>query len=170
MSYLLVHNLFSIFGKFKKTYHFFPDSKNSFQATHLLYYVNIITESVVYLYKNSGNNSVLIFCRSGLAPKIRQLTDGYHMIQLIYDAQDQLADCEFSHDENQTKLFLKNLEQEMNNLGSTSNLSVQPIDGISVPHKLHWINYNYLRKICEQKHKEIKNGIHRNGEKTKSAR
>lgn len=83
------------------------------------------------------------------------------MIQLIYDANDQLVDCEFGHNRNRTKLFLINLQQELSNLGS-SNISVQSLDGISLPKELRWMNYSYLREICGKKHHEMKKEINRN--------
>lgn len=105
-----------------------------------------------------------MFCfhcfRSLLAPKFRQLTDGYHMIQLIYDAEDQLVDCEFGHNRNQTKLFLINLKRELHRIVS-SNISVQSLEGASLPREFRWMNYSYLREICGQKHHEIKNEMHK---------
>lgn len=83
------------------------------------------------------------------------------MIQLIYDDKDQLIDCEFGHDRNQTKLFLINFKKELNNV-SSSNISVESLDDSPLPRELQWIDYSYLKGICKRKHREIKNRIRRN--------
>lgn len=82
------------------------------------------------------------------------------MIQVIYDAKNQLVDCEFGHDRNQTKLFLMNIKRELNSLVSTSNVSVQSLEGMPLPKEFQWMDYSYLRQICRKKHQEMKNKLY----------
>ncbi|XP_018568849.1 uncharacterized protein LOC108909097 isoform X3 [Anoplophora glabripennis] len=88
--------------------------------------------------------------------KFRQLTDGKHLIQLIYAGDNQLRDCEFGHQRDQVKSFLHNFKQDLSNLIATSNISVDPLDFKPLPEGLSWMNYTNLREICKSRHRELK--------------
>lgn len=97
--------------------------------------------------------------RSGL--KFRQLTNGRHLIQLIYASDNEVIDCEFSRDRQQTESFLFNFKQDLSDLISTSNVSVESLDGRDLPPQLHWMNYTQLRNVCRKRHQEIKKDMKR---------
>lgn len=78
------------------------------------------------------------------------------MIRLIYNSEDELVDCEYGHNKNDTKLFLINLHKSFQEEVSSSNISVQPLDDITLSREFQWMNYSYLRQICRQKHHEIR--------------
>ncbi|KAJ8980963.1 hypothetical protein NQ317_013415 [Molorchus minor] len=76
----------------------------------------------------SYNKAMEFGSTSGI--KFRQLTDGKHFIQLIYDEDDQLRDCEFGHQKDQIKSFYLILRTGL--------------------------EYPRLRDLCHKKHREIK--------------
>ncbi|KAG5900179.1 hypothetical protein JTB14_035324 [Gonioctena quinquepunctata] len=106
--------------------------------------------------------------RSGL--KFRQLAQGNRFVQLIYDDDDQLIDCEFGSDKNQTISFLHNFKKELSDLISTSNVTVKSLDGEALPKVFLWMNYTQLRKECKRRHKEIKEAAHEEREMYHSER
>lgn len=83
------------------------------------------------------------------------------MIQLIYNSQDELVDCEYGHNKNETKLFLMNIHKAFEKKVFSSNISIQPLDEITLSREFQWMNYSYLRELCGQKHHEIKEQMHR---------
>ncbi|KAJ8946341.1 hypothetical protein NQ318_004231 [Aromia moschata] len=98
----------------------------------------------------------ILISRSQSGIKFRQLTDGKHLIQLIYDDDNQLRDCEFGHQKDQVKSFLSSFKRDLSNLIATSNITVESLDGKTLPEDLHWMNYTKLREECRQKHWTMK--------------
>ncbi|XP_074037895.1 uncharacterized protein [Leptinotarsa decemlineata] len=92
--------------------------------------------------------------------RFRQLTQGNRIVQLIYEDGDQLIDCEFGFDKNQTKSFLFNFKKDLSDLISTSNVTVKSLDGEKLPNEFLWMNYTQLRKECKRRHREMKEAAH----------
>ncbi|XP_060521650.1 uncharacterized protein LOC132699139 isoform X2 [Cylas formicarius] len=107
-------------------------------------------------YKGVAAKDTSIGPLSNTGIHFRQLSDGKHLIQLIYDENNLLRDCEFGHQRAQVKSFLTNFKKDLNNLISTSNISVISLDGKRLPEEYTWLNYTRLREICHMKHLEIK--------------
>ncbi|CAH0563395.1 unnamed protein product [Brassicogethes aeneus] len=91
---------------------------------------------------------------SGL--KFRQLSDGKHLIQSIYKEENYLEDCEYGLKRDQVNEFLNTFKSDLKVLLTTSNVTVQSLDGLPLPDEFNWLNYTYLRKKCQKKHREIK--------------
>lgn len=87
------------------------------------------------------------------------MSDGDHMIQLVFDARDQLVDCDFTYSRNQAKLFVISLKKEMNYLESTHNIKVKSLVGQLLPEDLHWLNFAHLKQICEQKQDSLRKTV-----------
>uniref|UniRef100_A0A6P7G844 phospholipase A2 n=1 Tax=Diabrotica virgifera virgifera TaxID=50390 RepID=A0A6P7G844_DIAVI len=109
--------------------------------------------------KTSSKNIIPRRIRSKFGLKFRQLTRTNHFIQLIYDDDDQLIDCEFGHDQNQTKTFLSSFKRDLSNLITTSNLTVESLDGKELPRAFLWMNYSHLRDDCKHRHRELRQNI-----------
>ncbi|CAH1112166.1 unnamed protein product [Psylliodes chrysocephalus] len=112
-------------------------------------------ETRIY-YKGLSAKETRVGSGSNFGLKFRQLTHANHLIQLIIDDDDQLIDCEFGHDKNQTKSFLSNFKRDLSDLVTTSNISVESLDGKELPTEYKWMNYSQLREQCKRKHGEMK--------------
>lgn len=85
--------------------------------------------------------------------KFRQLTDGKHFIQLIYDINDTIRDCEYISQRDQVHEFLKTFKHELGQLVTTSNLTVESLDNKTLPVTIKkWFNYQHLRDLCQSNH------------------
>ncbi|XP_072385797.1 uncharacterized protein [Diabrotica undecimpunctata] len=115
-------------------------------------------ETRVY-YKGLSAKETRVARGSKFGLKFRQLTRTNHFIQLIYDDDDQLIDCEFGHDQNQTKTFLSSFKRDLSNLITTSNLTVESLDGKELPPAFLWMNYTHLRDECKYRHRELRQNI-----------
>ncbi|XP_050506396.1 uncharacterized protein LOC114335054 [Diabrotica virgifera virgifera] len=115
-------------------------------------------ETRVY-YKGLSAKETRVARGSKFGLKFRQLTRTNHFIQLIYDDDDQLIDCEFGHDQNQTKTFLSSFKRDLSNLITTSNLTVESLDGKELPRAFLWMNYSHLRDDCKHRHRELRQNI-----------
>lgn len=112
-------------------------------------------ETRIY-YKGISAKETTVGKRNTSGIRFRQLTDGKHLIQLIYGGDNQLRDCEFGHQRDQVKSFLYNFKQDLSNLIATSNISVDSLDSKPLPEGLSWMNYTNLRQTCKSRHREIK--------------
>lgn len=91
---------------------------------------------------------------------LRQLTDGKHFIQLIYDHSDNIKDCEYLHERGQTQSFLKMFQSDLESIVATSNVTIESLDNKHLPkHIRKWFNYGKLRKNCRKSHKAIKKAL-----------
>jgi len=80
--------------------------------------------------------------------------DDRHMIQLIYDVEENLIDCEYITDAESVSQFRQTFEEEFKRLSSISiNSTVRYLSGLSdLPEELSELsNYLKLKKQAEQK-------------------
>lgn len=88
--------------------------------------------------------------------KFRQLTDGRHFIQLIYDINETIRDCEYINQRDQVHQFLNTFKYELGQLITTSNFTVESLDNKSLPININrWFNYNELKVLCKKRHRDI---------------
>ncbi len=90
---------------------------------------------------------------------LRQMTDGRHMIQLIYDADQLLQDCEYITDAETASRFQNNLAAEYQQLSSISlNTQMKLIKNKSeLPEDLaHLAVYRRLKIQCKQLHSRMR--------------
>lgn len=91
--------------------------------------------------------------------KYRELTDGKHFIQLIYDDDEVLRDCEYLHDHHEVTKFLKQFRAELRELIATSNVTITSLedDAHGLNAQEHgWFHYENLRDQCRRRHRELK--------------
>ncbi|GLV41833.1 Phospholipase A2 group III [Carabus blaptoides fortunei] len=106
-------------------------------------------------YKNLTAKEVAVGVRSGI--KFRQLTDGKHFIQLIYDEDDVISDCEYLHEKQSVLSFLDSFRSDVNLLTTMYNATIVALDRGHLPKDMRkWMNYKKLRDQCEKKHQELK--------------
>ncbi|XP_056642281.1 uncharacterized protein LOC130448791 isoform X2 [Diorhabda sublineata] len=120
---------------------------------------NVLTDGEVetrIYYKGLSAKETRVASGSNYGLTFRQLTRNSHFIQMIYDEDHQLIDCEFGHDQNQTKTFLSSFKRDLSNLITTSNITMESLDGKQLPQEFHWMNYTHLREDCRKRHKEIR--------------
>lgn len=95
---------------------------------------------------------------SGL--KLRQIVRGKNFLQLIYDEKNYLRDCEFIRDEKQSKTFLINFTNDLNNLISTSNITIESLNRFPIPERIKpWLGLKKLKMECNQLHHKLKNQV-----------
>lgn len=112
--------------------------------------------------------------------KLRQLTDGRHLVQLIYAPSGEIQDCEFITQGKTARNFLKTLRKELklaldeegyrtsqskpNNLENERffrtfhNVTVRLLrKGEKLPpHVAEWFNYDRLKMECLRRHEALK--------------
>lgn len=116
-------------------------------------------------------------CRNGL--RLRQLTDGRHLVQLIYNQNGAIQDCEYITQQKSVRNFLKTLRKELKlaldeegyKLTENSfdfeqekfyrhfrNVTFKILKvGDSLPTDVAvWLDYEKLRDECIEKHNEMK--------------
>lgn len=92
------------------------------------------------------------------------MTDGRHLIQLIYDANQSLLDCEYDTDDESVRQFQKNLEAEYRKLSSISlNTKVRVIENRSdLPEDLARLAvYHHLKTECRRLHNRMRKAARR---------
>jgi len=85
--------------------------------------------------------------------------DDRHMIQLIYDVEENLIDCEYITDAESVSQFPQTFEEEFKRLSSISiNSTVRYLSGLSdLPEELSELsNYLKLKKQCRKLHRRIR--------------
>lgn len=90
------------------------------------------------------------------------MTDGRHMIQLIYDANQSLQDCEYITDVETASRFQENLAAEFRQLSSISlNTRVRFIESRSeLPEDLARLAvYHKLKADCRQLHSRMRKAV-----------
>lgn len=117
-------------------------------------------------------------CRGGI--KLRQLTDGRHLVQVIYTPNGLIQDCEYVTDAKTTRNFLKTLRKELKLaleeetykiLGKDremdvenerfyrhfGNMSIRLLKGSEKlpPHIAEWLDYERLKTECLERHEEL---------------
>ncbi|KAH9633868.1 hypothetical protein HF086_013757 [Spodoptera exigua] len=120
---------------------------------------------------------IVIFC---LGLKLRQLTDGRHLVQVIYTQDGQIQDCEFVSQGKSARNFLKTLRKELklaldeeiyriaNKQQQNSiederfyrhfrNVTFRVIkDGERLPPNISkWFDYDKLKMECLKRHEEL---------------
>lgn len=101
-----------------------------------------------------------MFCFRSLTDiKFRQLATRKHLLQLIYNDED-LKDCEIVHQRDQVTKFLQIFKNDLNNLISTSNITIESLDNKKLPTEIiPWFNFTILKNKCEKLHHQMKNEI-----------
>lgn len=90
------------------------------------------------------------------------MTDGRHMIQLIYDADQSLQDCEYITDVETASRFQENLATEYRQLSSISlNTRVRFIENRSqLPEDLAQLAvYHKLKADCRLLHSRMRKAV-----------
>lgn len=105
---------------------------------------------------NSDQISTALFCyRLGI--KFRQLTDGKHFIQLIYDENGRISDCEYLHEKESVSSFTDTFRRDVHLLTTLYNATVVDFEDNKIPSDLgQWMNYQHLKQQCRRKHKQMK--------------
>uniref|UniRef100_A0A1Y1L7M9 phospholipase A2 n=1 Tax=Photinus pyralis TaxID=7054 RepID=A0A1Y1L7M9_PHOPY len=99
----------------------------------------------------------------------RQLTDGKHFIQLIYDDRDNIIDCEYLHQRDQVELFLVKFNEDL--IKTTSNVTVDSLDDRRLPDDIRpWWHYSKLRDLCRKSHKAIRKSLREVRQREESSR
>lgn len=92
--------------------------------------------------------------------KYREVSNGKQLLQLIYDENDDLKDCEIVHEPHEVTTFLNAFERDIDNLVTTSNLTIHRLDSKPLPRGIKsWFRYPKLRKLCRKKQLNVKNKI-----------
>lgn len=109
----------------------------------------------------------LLFSRDGV--KFRQLTDGRHFIQLIYES-DKIVDCEFVRETDMIDDFLTKWQKDVHELRTVYNATVTNLADVKVPGKATWwSSYKKLRELCKQNHQQIRKMLkHRSSDKSEA--
>lgn len=127
---------------------------------------------IIFIYSFS-------YCfRSGI--RLRQLTDGRHLVQVIYGQNGDIQDCEYIPNGKTTRNFLKTLrkelklalDEEMYKLTDKEKVSKEEEKFIrhfgnvtfrilkssdEIPANVAgWLNYDKLKMECLQRHEELK--------------
>ncbi|CAH1129233.1 unnamed protein product [Ceutorhynchus assimilis] len=113
-------------------------------------------------YKGIAAKETSLGKRSTNRLSFRQLSDGKHLIELIYDENESIVDCEFGHQKERVKSFLSNFKNELNRLVISANITVNSLDNKKLPVTFSWMNYSRLRKRCHKKHIEMKKDMMEN--------
>ncbi|KAJ2939936.1 hypothetical protein O0L34_g6642 [Tuta absoluta] len=115
--------------------------------------------------------------RNGL--RLRQLTDGRHLVQMIYAANGDIQDCEYISEKKTTRNFLKTLRKELKQaLDETSykltqedttsmeeekffrhfgNVTFRILKNNKLPPDIEsWLDYSKLKMECLRRHEELK--------------
>uniref|UniRef100_A0A2A4JUN0 Phospholipase A2 n=1 Tax=Heliothis virescens TaxID=7102 RepID=A0A2A4JUN0_HELVI len=116
----------------------------------------------------------------GLGLKLRQLTDGRHLVQVIYSQNGDIQDCEFITQGKSARNFLKTLRKELKLALDEEIFRIvnkQPInvedekfyrhfgnvtfrilkDGDRLPPDIsNWLDYDKLKMECLKRHEELK--------------
>lgn len=92
--------------------------------------------------------------------KFRQVSNGKQLLQLIYDENDDLKDCDIVHEPHEVLTFLNAFQKDVHNLVTTSNLTIHRLDSRPLPRGIKtWFRYAKLRKLCKKKQLSVKNKI-----------
>ncbi|KAK4873840.1 hypothetical protein RN001_013200 [Aquatica leii] len=106
-------------------------------------------------YRGQSAKETSVSAKSKTKITLRQLTDGKHFIQLIYDDRDNILDCEYLHQKDEVELFEIKFDEDINK--STSNLTIETLDNRRLPENIRkWFNFSHLRNLCRKNHKRIK--------------
>ncbi|XP_047039106.1 uncharacterized protein LOC124643995 isoform X3 [Helicoverpa zea] len=116
----------------------------------------------------------------GLGLKLRQLTDGRHLVQVIYSQNGDIQDCEYITQGKSARNFLKTLRKELklaldeeifrivnkqpNNIEEEKfyrhfgNVTFRILkDGDRLPPDIsNWLDYDKLKMECLKRHEELK--------------
>lgn len=105
---------------------------------------------------------VYFVCRNRQGVKFRQVTNGKQLLQLIFDGNDELTDCEIVHEPHRVSSFLRTFKNDLSNLYTTSNITVEVLEGKTVTRNIRKLTgYFKLRRLCKKRHIEAKNVMRR---------
>jgi len=84
---------------------------------------------------------------------LRQVTKGHHLIQLIYDADDVLTDCELVSDRSTVRYFVKDLVKDYR-----QSRNIRPIErAAELPSNIGaLVDYRALKSQCRKLHSGIR--------------
>ncbi|KAK5641835.1 hypothetical protein RI129_010382 [Pyrocoelia pectoralis] len=109
-------------------------------------------------YRGVSAKETTVSNTSKIRLTLRQLTDGKHFIQLIYDDRDNIIDCEYLHEKDQVSLFLVKFNEDL--IKTTSNVTIDSLDDKKLPDDIRlWFHYSKLRDLCRKSHKAIKKSL-----------
>ncbi|XP_044730141.1 uncharacterized protein LOC123293396 isoform X1 [Chrysoperla carnea] len=122
-------------------------------------------------YKGITAKEMSVGYKNGLT--LRQLTDGRHFIQLIYDGENDLKDCEYIKNSHIVNNFLQQFQLDVDTLKQTKNISIISLDNnkntvlISHNNSLtiyknivpEWLNYSKLKRQCHRIQLEIQQAV-----------
>lgn len=97
------------------------------------------------------------------------MTDGRHLIQLIYDADLSLQDCEYITDTETAIAFQEKLTAEYRQLSSLGhNTTIRIIEKRSdLPKDLAWSAvYQRMKAECRQLHSRIRTAAHQSDDQS----
>ncbi|KAF5293689.1 hypothetical protein FQA39_LY03174 [Lamprigera yunnana] len=104
-------------------------------------------------YHGQSAKETTVSSKSQTKITLRQLTDGKHFIQLIYD-HDNILDCEYINRKAEIDVFLVKFEEDINR--STSNITIENLDNKKLPGGIRrWFKFSKLRDLCKDSHKAI---------------
>ncbi|KAG7298595.1 hypothetical protein JYU34_018244 [Plutella xylostella] len=116
----------------------------------------------------------------GAGLRLRQLTDGRHLVQIIYSQHGDIQDCEYITERKSARNFLKNLRKELKLALDEENSKIMRGDTASEsdekfyrhfgnvtfrilrngerlpPDVAGWFNYDKLKVECLKRHEELK--------------
>lgn len=99
--------------------------------------------------------------------KFRQLTNGKHLIQLIY-VNETIKDCDIVNQRDQVLSFLTQFRYDLSQLVTTSNVTVDSLDNKTLPEDIdRWLDYALLRNSCKRSHIELKKALNTTKKKEK---
>ncbi|CAB3232190.1 unnamed protein product [Arctia plantaginis] len=116
---------------------------------------------------------------NGQGLKLRQLTDGRHLIQVIYSQNGDLQDCEYITQERTARSFLKTLRKELKSALDEKIYSLNNKNSENIEEKFYrhfgnvsfrilrkndslppdissWLQYDKLKMECLRRHEEMK--------------
>lgn len=92
--------------------------------------------------------------------KFRQLTNGRQLVQIIYDGDIEIQDCDIVHQRQQITSFLEDFRKDVQNLSATSNVTIHHLHNTSLPGEIRsWLRYNRLRKLCRKRQQHVKEAL-----------
>ncbi|KAL1494124.1 hypothetical protein ABEB36_009773 [Hypothenemus hampei] len=90
----------------------------------------------------------------------RQITNRRHLIELLYDTNSSIIDCQFRNDNIGVITFLNSFKDDLRKLVDRTNVSIESLDGHDVmPPSYDWFNYKKLKKECRKRHFNMKRDL-----------
>lgn len=79
-------------------------------------------------------------------------------MQLIFDENNELTDCEIVHERHRVAFFLNTFRNDLLTLSTTSNITIDLLEGKPLARNIRrWIKFYKLKKSCKKRHIQDKN-------------